>query len=228
MDESAPPVNFIDNKNRNRFLTYNNSYQLFNIKKNCFYNSSISKNEIHHKSKRKKDKLIIKENKNELKKLQIAIDTEKLEHLEHKNLIELIQLIEFTCDLYLNDLRYVDKTYNIFKIINNKENKRYDIIINNNDKKTKEEKEDYETEEDEEEEGKYNSDEHNNIQKIIQSKNSFSNKNHLKNTINFKTIDLSNSNRHNIIKNRIGKEHYNRNENNRNKINYLMNSFCKN
>ena len=116
---------------------------------------------VHHKSKKKKEKLIIKENKNELKKLQIAIDTEKLEHLEHKNLIELIQLIEFTCDLYLNDLRYVDKTYNIFKIINNKENKRYDIIINNNDKKTKEEKEDYETEEDEEEEGKDNSDEHN-------------------------------------------------------------------
>ena len=206
MDESAPPVNFTDNKNRNRFISHKNSYQLFNIKKKCFFNSSISKNEIHHKSKRKKDKLIIKENKDELKKIQIAIDTEKLEQLEHKNLIELIQLIEFTCDLFLNDLRYVDKTYNIFKIIKNKEKKRYDIIINNNDKKTKNE------------EVEDNSNENNNIKKIVQSKNSFSNKNQLKNTINFKTIDLNNTNRHNIIKNRTDKEHNNKNENNRNKI----------
>ena len=154
MDESAPPVNFTDNKNRNRFLAHNKSYQLFNIKKNCFYNSSISKNEIHHINKRKKEKLIIKESKNEHKKIQISIDTEKLEHLEQKNLIELIQLIEYTCDLYLNDLRYVNKTYNIFKIIKNKEKKRYDIIINNNDKKTKKENEDFKSDENEDEEDK--------------------------------------------------------------------------
>ena len=213
MDEDAPPVNFTGNKNRNRFLAHNNSYQLFNIRKNCFYNSSISKNEVHHKSKKKKDKLIIRENKREQNKTQIAIDTEKLEHLEHKNLIELIQLIEFTCDLYLNDLRYVGKTYNIFKIVKNKEKKRFDILINyNKEEKDKEKEEDYRNnenkdEEEEDEEGEDDSKENNNTQKIISSKNSFLKKNPSKNIINFKTIDLNRTTKQNIIKYRIDKGH---------------------
>ena len=129
MDESAPPVNIIENKNMNIFLIYNNSYKLFNTEENHFYNSSKSKNKINHKSKIEKDINKTIETKKEKYKAYIAIDTERLKLLAHNNLIELIQLIEFTCDIYLNDLRYVDKTYNIFKIINNKENKRYDIII---------------------------------------------------------------------------------------------------
>ena len=55
MDESAPPVNIIENKNMNRFLTFNNSYKLFNTEENHFYNSSKSKNKIDHKSKIEKD-----------------------------------------------------------------------------------------------------------------------------------------------------------------------------
>ena len=47
-------------------------------------------------------------------------------------------IIEFTCDIYLNDSRYVNKTCNIFKIIKNKEKRRYEIIIDS--KKEEEER----------------------------------------------------------------------------------------
>ena len=160
MDESAPPVNIIENKNMNRFLTYNNSYKLFNIEENHFYNSSKSKNKINHKSKIEKD--INKTTKKEKYKAYIAIDTEKLKLLSHNNLIELIQLIEFTCDIYLNDSRYIDKTYNIFKIIKNQDNKRYDIILNNSKEKSEKEKEEYKNEESEDEEEDCNDNEEEN------------------------------------------------------------------
>ena len=92
MDESAPPVNLTENNNRNRFLASSKSYHLFNIKRNYFYNSSISKNKINNKSKKKKDNIKIKNVEKEPYKVNIAIDTEKLELLKQKNLVELIHL----------------------------------------------------------------------------------------------------------------------------------------
>ena len=143
LDENAPPTYFGINNNRNRYLSQSKSYVLFDIKKNRFYNSSMSKNKINYNSKKKVNKFKKSEDKKELYKTQIAINTKKLELLEHKYLIELIQLIEYACDLTLSDYRYADTTYSIFKIKNNKERKRYDIIINDNNDKNMQEKEDY-------------------------------------------------------------------------------------
>ena len=226
MDESAPPVNLTENNNRNIFLASNNSYRLFNIKRNYFYNSSISKNKINYKSQKKKDNIKIKNVEKEPYKVNIAIDTEKLELLKQKNLVELIQLLEFTCDIYLNDSRYVDKTCNIFKIIKNKEKRRYEIIINNkkeeeerqkgeqkSDEDDNKENEYYENEEEEEEEDDIN------IKNTIQNKNSFCKENSVKSVINFKTINLNSKNKKNRI-DIINKNKYNdyRRENNEKRI----------
>ena len=39
-------------------------------------------------------------------------------------------MVQYTCDLSLNDYRYIDKIYGIFKIVKSKEKEGYDIIIN--------------------------------------------------------------------------------------------------
>ena len=111
--------------------------------------------------------LKIEEDKIEQKNVRIAIETEKLNLLEHQKLVELIQFIEYTCDLTLNDERYINTTYNIFKIIRNVEKNAYDIIIDDEkevkmNEKLKEQKNEindekeedysYEEEDDEEEE----------------------------------------------------------------------------
>ena len=119
----------------------------------------------------------VKNYKNEIEqyKTRIAIDTRDLKCLEHKNLIELIQLIQSTCKLSLNDWRYIDKIYNIFKIIKNKEKDCYDIIINNkknkngqkidiekyNNEEEKEEEEEEEEEDEEEDDSEYKCDKKN-------------------------------------------------------------------
>ena len=145
-------------------------------------------------------------------KTQIAIKTKNLELLEHKKLIELIQLIKDTCDLSLNDYKYADKTYGIFKIIKNKESKGYDIIIDDNNNKMKEkekykrdkiedekyydneeEEEEKEEEEEEEEEEEYN----NSINGRIKNENSLIKEKQMKNSINFKTIKFNKKERQN-------------------------------
>ena len=68
--------------------------------------------------------------KNEEYITRISIDTQKLQQIGKKNLIELIQMVQYTCDLSLNDYRYIDKIYGIFKIVKSKEKEGYDIIIN--------------------------------------------------------------------------------------------------
>ena len=108
IDESAPPIISETNNNKNIFLLQNNSCNKTNIK-------GIN--------------LKIEEDKIEQKNVRIAIETEKLNLLEHQKLVELIQFIEYTCDLTLNDERYINTTYNIFKIIRNVEKNAYDIII---------------------------------------------------------------------------------------------------
>ena len=86
-------------------------------------------------------KNIKKEEDNEEKnKISISIDSEKLELLEQKNLVELIQFIEYTCDLTLNDKRYENKSYNIFKIIKSKDKKGYEIIIDDKTEKDEQNK----------------------------------------------------------------------------------------
>ena len=56
--------------------------------------------------------------KNEEYITRISIDTQKLQQIEKKNLIELIQMIKYICYLSLNDYRYIEKTYGIFRIVN--------------------------------------------------------------------------------------------------------------
>lgn len=144
-------------------------------------------------------------------KTQIAINTKKLELLEHKKLVELIQLIKDTCDLYLNDYKYADKTYGIFKIIKKKESKGYDIIIDDNNNKIQEEEkykrdkiedekyydieEEEEEKEEEEEEEEYN----NSINGRIKNENSLIKEKQIKNCINFKTIKFNKKERQNNI-----------------------------
>ena len=232
MDESAPPVNLTENNNRNRFLASSKSYHLFNIKRNYFYNSSISKNKINNKSKKKKDNIKIKNVEKEPYKVNIAIDTEKLELLKQKNLVELIQLLEFTCDIFLNDSRYVNKTCNIFKIIKNKEKRRYEIIIDNkkeeeerqngeqkNDEDENEEEEYYENKEEEEDEEEEDYNDDINIKNKISNKNSFYKENSVKSVINFKTINLNSKNKKNRINIVINNKHNDyRRENNEKRI----------
>ena len=222
MDENAPPTYFGINNHRNRYLSQSKSYVLFDIKKNRFYNSSMSKNKINSSIEKNRKKYKINEEEKEQYKTQIAINTKKLELLEHKYLIELIQLIEYTCDLSLNDYRYEDKTYSIFKIIKNKEKKGYDIIINDNNDEKIQKKEDYkrdeieddkfydnedeedkeeEKEEEEEEEEEY--DDNNSMKDGAQYENFFIQKNQLKNVFNFKTINLDYKEKQNNIKNNI-------------------------
>ena len=217
MDENAPPTYFGINNHKNRYLSQSKSYVLFNIKKNRFYNSSMSKNKINFSIKKKRKGFKINEEEKEQHKTQIEINTKKLELIEHKYLIELIHLIKFTCDLSLKDYRYANKTYGIFKIIKNKEKKGYNIIINdkklikNEDYKKdeiedekfydNEEEEEGEEEEEEEEKEDEEEDEYNNIMKgRIQYEKYFIKKNPKKNIINFKTINFSNKEKQNNIK----------------------------
>ena len=121
MDYGAPPVNFQLNNNPNKNLS-----EISNIKENSFSDTFNINNKINLNNE-------IKVNKNkEENKIRININSKKLELLTHSNLVELIQFIEYTCDLTLNDQRYENKTYNIFKIIKNKDKKCYDIIIDDN------------------------------------------------------------------------------------------------
>ena len=124
MENSAPPANCELNNYKNK--SKKETYQLFDNNKNQIHNFLFDndENNFNNKSKNMKNEFIKKDNT-----IRISIDTEKMKALPHKNLIELIQFIEFTCDLTLNDCRYVDNTYNIFKIIKNKEKGGYDIII---------------------------------------------------------------------------------------------------
>ena len=126
IDESAPPIISETNNNKNIFLSQNNSCN----KTNLFHNFCTINNKIEPKNNIKCINLKIEEDKIEQKNVRIAIETEKLNLLEHQKLVELIQFIEYTCDLTLNDERYINTTYNIFKIIRNVEKKAYDIIIN--------------------------------------------------------------------------------------------------
>ena len=125
IDESAPPIISETNNNKNIFLLQNNSCN----KTNLFHNFCTINNKIEPKNNIKGTNLKIEEDKIEQKNVRIAIKTEKLNLLEHQKLVELIQFIEYTCDLTLNDERYINTTYNIFKIIRNVEKNAYDIII---------------------------------------------------------------------------------------------------
>ena len=129
MDYGAPPVNFQLSNNPNKNLS-----DIFDIKDNSFSNTLYINNKINLNNK-------IKLNKNsEENKVRININSEKLELLTHSNLVELIQFIEYTCDLTLNDQRYENKTHDIFKIIKNKDKKCYDIIIADNSQQFKQNK----------------------------------------------------------------------------------------
>ena len=123
MDYGAPPVNFQLSNKSNKNLS-----DISDIKDNLFSNTFNINNKINLNKEINIDK-----NKEE-NKIRININSEKLELLTHANLVELIQFIEYTCDLTLNDQRYENKTYNIFKIIKNKDKKCYDIIIDDNAK----------------------------------------------------------------------------------------------
>ena len=235
IDENAPPTFFGINARRNRYLSQSRSYVLFDIKKDHFYNSSMSKNKINCNNKENRAKLKIDNDKKEQNKALIGINTKKLEILEHKYLVELIQLIEYTCDLYLNDNRYADTTYSIFKIKKNKEKKRYDIIINDNidkkmseddksdeiedekyyDNKEEEEEEEEEKEEEEEEKEEEEDDEEEEEFDVNNSmigrkkiENSFIKKSPKKKIINFKSINFKNKEKKNNIK-------YNKNKGNK-------------
>jgi len=169
----------------NIYLLESNIYKLFEDKKNIFYNSSINKNEI-------------SEEKKEQYKTLIAIDEEKLKMLEHKNLLELIHLIKFSCDLYLNDSRFVDKAYGFFKIIKNKNKKRYDIIIDDYYDKKIQKKQDYKKDEiendkfydNEKEQNLKIENDKNSMKGRIENRNSFIRENSKENIINFKTFNF--------------------------------------
>ena len=120
MDYDAPPIMNEMNCSQKSYLSEKDS---------PFYSSSINENKIHLKSWKNEENQ--DKNETEQYKTRIAIDVEHLKKLEHKNLIELIQFIQLTCDLNLNDSRYVDKTYSIFKMVKNQERQGYDITINN-------------------------------------------------------------------------------------------------
>ena len=132
--------------------------------------------------------------------------------MEHKYLVELIQLIEYACDLSLNDYRYADKTYGIFKIIKNEEKKGYDIIINdNNEKKLQKkdkiedekfddnEEEEEEEEEENKEEEEEEDDDNNSMKGKIKNEKYFIKESPKKSIINFKNINLSNKEKQNNI-----------------------------
>ena len=121
MDYGAPPVNFQLSNNLNKNLS-----EISNIKENSFSDTFNINNKINLNNE-----ININKNK-EGNKIRININSKKLELLTHSNLVESIQFIEYTCDLTLNDQRYENKTYNIFKIIKNEEKKCYDIIIDDN------------------------------------------------------------------------------------------------
>ena len=230
MDENAPPTYFGINNHRNRNSSQNKPYILFDIKKNRFYNSSMNKNKINSSIEKKRNKYKINEEKKEQYKTQIAINTKNLELLEHKYLVELIQLIEYTCNLSLNDYRYADKTYGIFKIIKNKEKKGYDIIINNNNDKKLQKKEEYKRveiedekfDDNEEEEEEEEDADNNSMKGKIKNENYFNKESPKKSIINFKTINFtSKEKKNNII--------YNNDQKNKKiDINQAYNNFREN
>ena len=117
MNEYAPPIFLFSDKKKYRDSSQKKSYKIFDTKKERFYNSSISKNKINFRDTRSKScKKKIKKDKNKKYKTRIAIKKDYLENLENKDLIELIQFISYTCDLTLNDDRYIGKTCGIFQI----------------------------------------------------------------------------------------------------------------
>ena len=198
MDDDAPPIQCNINDHQNRYLSNKKKYKLFDLKNNRFYNSSTHKNKMYFKSNKKTKKHSESKEKKDNHKTRIAINIEKLKELENNNLIELIQFIEFTCDLTLNDYRYANKSYSIFKIIKNKEKKGYDIIIDKNlDNNNNYNKTDLNAQDD-----IYNQveeEDDNNIDNNKEKENSFESQK--KNIINFKTIDIINNKKENDINN---------------------------
>ena len=219
MNYNAPPVRGEKDYYRKSRQKKTKSYKLFDPKKHRFHNSAI-KEDHYSKSKKKKNK-----EKNKYK-IRISIDTEKLKSLENKDLIQLIQMIEYTCDLTLNDYRYNDKTCGIFKIIESKEKKGYDIIIN--EKKDEIEKEDKSSNNEEEEE-KEDSDNNVNLNNSVGSESYFESNKKNNNRINFKAInfkeeekkdfinEFNNKKYNNIIKLPNNKNNINSNEHKENK-----------
>ena len=101
IDESAPPIISETNNNKNIFLSQNDSCinQLINYylcvkkkknKTNLFHNSCTINNKIEPKNNIKGINLNIEEDKTEQKNVRIAIETEKLNLLEHQKLVELL------------------------------------------------------------------------------------------------------------------------------------------
>ena len=122
-NNSAPPIQ-MDQNNDNFFLfdstiLNQNKINEFNPNDNQYqnYNKDNQQNIINiNNINNRNNKLFNNYDINEKYKTRISIKTKELEELDKKYLIELIQFIIYSCNLILEDYRYIDSTYSIFKI----------------------------------------------------------------------------------------------------------------
>ena len=136
-NNSAPPIQ-MDQNNDNFFLfdstiLNQNKINEFNQNDNQYqiYNKDNKQNIINiNNINNRNNKLFNNYDINEKFMTRISIKTKELEELDKKYLIELIQFIIYSCNLTLEDYRYIDSTYSIFRIEKSLNRNGYDIVIN--------------------------------------------------------------------------------------------------
>ena len=75
----------------------------------------------------------LKENFNNLNRTKITIPFKDLKILKKEYLIKIIEFMKYMCNIYLQK-KYLFCNYSIFKVIKDKKNNFYEIVINNNNR----------------------------------------------------------------------------------------------
>ena len=112
-NDCPPPIQI--SKNYINTLPNNNYINFEQDEENNFYQAINKSNKIYENIK-----------------ISIGITLSELEKLNKENLIQLIHLINYSCNLTLKDIKYIYNYYNIFEIKENLNKNGYSIILSKN------------------------------------------------------------------------------------------------